>query len=210
LEKKYLVGVLNSSNISQNVFTLDERNPPHLLAITDLTCIPKIVYMRNNIINEFEIGMIVDHEKFRIGKRKKHESTSQSRIIFSNDEHILKVEVDYDDRSILGVRISTNEQIIALGPNHESEFFTEYSVSDNCTAIIGFHMVYSQDRIVEISLLEAPLKKKTQNEPRPSSQFFERFNTHFGQKSSQKPKGEKDEVKSTFKLYKRLKKNQSF
>ena len=167
--------------------------------------------MKNNIVNEFEIGLLVDHEKHKIGKRKKHEATSQSKIVFDNDEHILKVEIDYDDRAILGIRISTNEQIIALGPYHESEFFTEYSVPDNLTAIIGFHIMYGADRIVEISLFQAPLSKRLHSDLKPSSNhFLERFHTHIGQKISKKFKGERDELKNTFKLYKRLKKNQSF
>ena len=154
---------------------------------------------------------MVDHEKQRIGRRKKHETTSQSKIVFDNDEHILRVELDYDDRAILGIRISTTQQLISLGPHHHSEFFTEYSVPDNSTAIIGFQVVYSSDRIVEISLFEAPLKKKLQKYLKHSStHFLTRLNTNLNSKVSKRPEDDQDDLKSTFKLYKRLKQNQSF
>ena len=167
--------------------------------------------MKGCVLSGFEIGLMVDHERQRIGRRKKHEVTSQSKIIFDNDEHILRVELDYDDRAILGIRISTTAQLISLGPHHNSEFFTDYSVPDNSTAIIGFQIIYSSDRIVEISLFEAPLKKKLQRDLKHSStHFLTRLSTNHNPKFSKNSKYNQDELKSTFKLYKRLKKNQSF
>lgn len=169
--------------------------------------------MSNDVLSGFEIRMIVDNDPVRIGHiAKNKEVTSQSGIRFHENEHIYKLVVDYDDRALRGIRIFTDQQLIALGPSYESDFYVECDKSENDNAIIGFLLVFSEDRIVELSAFLAPVTKRSENFSRPRESTFDKLNSKLlnYSKSPKKAKNDNDNLKSTFKLYKKLKKNNSF
>lgn len=153
----------------------------------------------------FEIRMLSDYELTKVSHiAQSKEVTAQSGIKFNEGEHIQKVLFGYDEKAIRGLRLLTNKQKIKLGAVYESEFLVESNKFDSESAIIGFNFVFGEDRIVEISVFSAPLKKNNE-----SGQVSRMSKTVI--LPSYKNKEEKvDFLKETFKLYKKLKKNKSF
>ena len=172
--------------------------------------------MSDEHLSGFEISMVVENEKTTIAHiAKKKDITSQSGIHFQEDEHILKIIIGYDDKAIKELRVFTNKQKIRLGPLYKADFTTEIDKIDANAAIIGFQMVFSDDRIVEISTFSAPFTKKNDspNKLLNYSNDFVRLGTNSiaalkgVKKGPQKPE---DNLRSTFKVYKRLKKSTSY
>lgn len=142
---------------------------------------------------------------------KKLPITSQSGIKFKKGEYIENIEMDYDEKAIRGIRVSTDEQLISLGPIGESDFYAKFDRPDNTTAIIGFQFVFGEDRIAEFSVFSAPLSKKNYSFDREhNDSAFRRIHTQVANKSLKKDKNAQDDLKQVFKLFKKLKKNQSF
>lgn len=168
--------------------------------------------MSNTILCGFDMRMIIEQEQTRISHiPKKLPVTSQSGIKLRSDEYIQNVEMDYDEKAIRGIRISTDEQLISLGPIGESDFYAKFDKPDIGWAIIGFQFVFGDDRIVEVSVFSAPLNKKNFSlDAENADRTIKRFHTHALNKGQKKDKSSQDELKQAFKLYRQLKKNQSF
>lgn len=144
----------------------------------------------------------------------KKDIKSQSGIKFNENEHILRIIIGYDDKAIRGIRLMTNMQKIKLGTVYDCDFIAESDKMNTDKAIIGFQFVFGEDRIVEISIFSAPVNKKLENFSKNAlkkQNSVANFNSIlFTVKKPKKPKkANEDILKSTFKLYKRLKKSKS-
>ena len=210
-----MLGITNNTDESITVSTIDEKKPPYLFAFLYIACEIYAVYLTDDFVSGFEVNMLADNETVKIRHiADRSKVTSQAGIRIGEGEHVDRLILGYNDKSISGVRLKTKSNKLKLGDVYQCEYQTEVNNSEGKTAIVGFQMVFGKDRLTEISVFNAPLATKhdftTQRSSAQHLTLTPSLVSRYTTSPKKLKKGPGDSLKPIFKLYKSSKKNISF
>lgn len=162
ISKTFLVGIPTDSEVAFLVKSVEEFLPSPFFTIE------KILRMTYSVMRSPE-GLCGVNIKVKIDGRPKffkfkapnapRQLLGTLSLKFSRNEHLLKLLAGSDDTGIQAVKVYTTHQKAKLGNVYSYEHLAEIDETMTERAIIGFHLMFNDKILVELSVYTAPLLK---------------------------------------------------
>ena len=211
-KKVYFLGVHNDTTGTVQVHTLDLALLCTFYALKQVTCIGYVVYWSSRgYLCGLNVEGVIDGQKSATKYTARDAVVlEQASITLKKGDMLRKILVGSSEKAITGLQLFSDTQKLSLGTLDQSERVSELDYFETDTAIVGFDVYFGADRMVEMSVITAPIQKNVNlpmTKPYLNSSSFALVNEDFYEKM--KDKQDQHMIKSVFRESRRYRQMQS-
>lgn len=158
-----MLGVHNETNVSVPMHTLDLAYIASYYTLRTVKGTPYSVYLsiRGMICGLATQALIDGQKKEYHYVAKGAKVLEEVELTLKKGESLRKLTVAYTDNAITGLLFMTELQKVKIGDLDHSEFTSEADYFEAESAILGFDATFGADRMVELTLIIAPIHRET-------------------------------------------------